>query len=502
MPTRVVEDTDSDDRPRRAGPPSRAPHPHRPAADPSRSGRSCPHDVVEDTDPDDRPRRAGAPRPVRVHPHQTDSRSSPKRTIVPARLVDDTDPDDRPDRAHALDRCRSDHRRRAGVSVPADLDVHRTAVRLDAAGSRATHRLAAVSCWVMELDTTAGSGEDLAGLRGDCRPTGCAVPLDAALEALYPSLRRFAAVVASSDGDPDDLVQEAVVRLLRRRRDRRGPRRLPAPDHGQPGGEPPARSRSPAGGAAAACGSDESKVADYPSDLSVLDVLDPLDRSVVFLIDVDGWPSRQVAEQLGLSDSAVRTRATRARADPAHASRRERTMNDVDDLLERAATRGTPRGVDRILNDARGQATRRRHAVGASVAVVLVVAVAGAVAAVTVGERLVVRGRHRLTTRRGRCRRNRARRRSDRAARRLRGPALGRRRPGPPRDDLDPPGAGAGRLGRGRRRHRRDRPLTRRTESTLLDVFPLDRTIVGAGQPRCTSRRTWRWPTSSSSSSG
>ena len=34
---------------------------------------------------------------------------------------------------------------------------------------------------------------------------------------LYPSLRRFAAVVAPAETDPDDLVQEALVRVLERR---------------------------------------------------------------------------------------------------------------------------------------------------------------------------------------------------------------------------------------------------------------------------------------------
>jgi hypothetical protein len=42
-----------------------------------------------------------------------------------------------------------------------------------------------------------------------------------ALRELYPSLRRFAAVVGRADVDPDDLVQEAFTRLLvsRRRED-------------------------------------------------------------------------------------------------------------------------------------------------------------------------------------------------------------------------------------------------------------------------------------------
>src|SRR2546421_7043445 len=39
---------------------------------------------------------------------------------------------------------------------------------------------------------------------------------EAVFERIYPSLRRFAAVTGSADVDPDDLVQEAVARTLRR----------------------------------------------------------------------------------------------------------------------------------------------------------------------------------------------------------------------------------------------------------------------------------------------
>src|SRR5688500_8984381 len=44
---------------------------------------------------------------------------------------------------------------------------------------------------------------------------GVATSDDQLFAELYPSLRRFAAV-ADVDGDPDDLVQEAVARTLRR----------------------------------------------------------------------------------------------------------------------------------------------------------------------------------------------------------------------------------------------------------------------------------------------
>ena len=37
---------------------------------------------------------------------------------------------------------------------------------------------------------------------------------EARFAALYPSLRRFAAVVADAGVDPDDLVQDALVRVV------------------------------------------------------------------------------------------------------------------------------------------------------------------------------------------------------------------------------------------------------------------------------------------------
>lgn len=132
------------------------------------------------------------------------------------------------------------------------------------------------------------------------------------LAGLYPSLRRFAAVVSASDGDPDDLLQSAVERLLRRRADVDDPaaylRRTMV--------NLESNRRRGLGRLRVALSSLSRSTDDpdaYPSDLGVLDSLEPVDRSVVFLIDVEGWPSKDVAGQLGLTDSAVRTRATRAR---------------------------------------------------------------------------------------------------------------------------------------------------------------------------------------------
>lgn len=131
---------------------------------------------------------------------------------------------------------------------------------------------------------------------------------------LYPGLRRFAAVVASSEDDPDDLVQEALARTLargplaaldnpgaylrrtitnlssnRRRslgRWRRARRRLVVADDAMPA---------------------------YPSDLGLLDSLEPLDRAIVYLVDIERRPAEEVALMVDLSAGAVRSRATRAR---------------------------------------------------------------------------------------------------------------------------------------------------------------------------------------------
>lgn len=134
-------------------------------------------------------------------------------------------------------------------------------------------------------------------------------------DALYPALRRFAAVVADMDMDPDDLVQDALLTVLERRalsnidnpqaylkraivnlssnrRRRAGRWRVLLPRLQE----------------------DAHTTDSYPSDLGLLDHLDPLDRAIVFLADVDGLEHSVIAEQLGLSDAATRKRASRARA--------------------------------------------------------------------------------------------------------------------------------------------------------------------------------------------
>ena len=141
--------------------------------------------------------------------------------------------------------------------------------------------------------------------------------LDGALFAeLYPKLRRFAAVVAPLDLDPDDLLQEAVAQALRA-----GP--LTWLDH------PTAylrrtmtnlaanhnRSRGRARRADLRLITEAASPATetYPSDLAELDRLAPDDRAVLFLADVERLPLAEVAATLGIRPAAARARASRAR---------------------------------------------------------------------------------------------------------------------------------------------------------------------------------------------
>lgn len=133
-------------------------------------------------------------------------------------------------------------------------------------------------------------------------------------ESLYSSLRRFAAVVADSDVDPDDLVQEALVGVLARRT---------IDELDNPAAYLKRSMVNAASGHRRRAGrwrrlvpllaDDGIGVDHYPSDLAILDQLDPLDRAVVFLLDVEGYSGLEAADELGLTHGAVRKRASRAR---------------------------------------------------------------------------------------------------------------------------------------------------------------------------------------------
>ena len=132
---------------------------------------------------------------------------------------------------------------------------------------------------------------------------------------LYGPLRRFAAVVGPIEVDPDDLLQEAVARVLRRKRltDLEHPgaylRRAMvnlASNH--------RRSLARERRALSMFGATVEPVGDvYPSDLNELLGLSPRERAVLYLSEVEGYRYAEIGQLLGCSEAAARKRAMRAR---------------------------------------------------------------------------------------------------------------------------------------------------------------------------------------------
>jgi DNA-directed RNA polymerase specialized sigma24 family protein len=132
---------------------------------------------------------------------------------------------------------------------------------------------------------------------------------------LYPSLRRFAAVVRPVEEDADDLVQEALVRTLSigQLSDldepaaylRKAILRIAANRRRSLG-------RRRRWLTATATLAPTSYVPSYPSALDDLRRLDARERAVLYLSVVEGRPHREIASILGCSEEAARTRASRA----------------------------------------------------------------------------------------------------------------------------------------------------------------------------------------------
>lgn len=135
----------------------------------------------------------------------------------------------------------------------------------------------------------------------------------AAFAGMYRDLRRFAAAVAPPDVDPDDLVQEALARTLRR-----GPFSMledPASylrtailnlarNHHRDTARRTLLGRRVA---------EDTVTTDvYPSDFVDLSRLTVDQRAVLYLRHVDGLPVPAIAELLGISEQAVRARSSRA----------------------------------------------------------------------------------------------------------------------------------------------------------------------------------------------
>jgi RNA polymerase sigma factor (sigma-70 family) len=135
------------------------------------------------------------------------------------------------------------------------------------------------------------------------------------LREIYGQLRRFAAVVAPLDLDPDDLVQEALVRALRLR---------PLKDYDDLGAylrramlnlaANARRQTSRYQRALVRLGGDtESPLASYPSDLLILYALSPDVRAVLYLAAVEGLSYAEIGGLVGCSEAAARARACRGR---------------------------------------------------------------------------------------------------------------------------------------------------------------------------------------------
>ena len=142
------------------------------------------------------------------------------------------------------------------------------------------------------------------------------MPLDdfAIFDSLYPALRRFAAVVADADMDPDDLVQDALAATLSRRELHE--LEYPKAYLEQAIINVASNGRRRAGTLAKLLPrlrGDTERVDAYPSDISVLDQLAPLDRAVIYLADIDRLPHDLIATELAMTPAAVRKRVSRAR---------------------------------------------------------------------------------------------------------------------------------------------------------------------------------------------
>lgn len=134
------------------------------------------------------------------------------------------------------------------------------------------------------------------------------------IASLYPSLRRIAAVAGSVDVEPDDLVQEALLRTLRRG---------PISDLDNPLAylrrtivNLASNQRRSLGRKRTALGRlvvEEGLSPSYPADIEGILDLPPRQRAILYLVEVEDWPYAEAAAQLGITTMAARALANRAR---------------------------------------------------------------------------------------------------------------------------------------------------------------------------------------------
>lgn len=134
------------------------------------------------------------------------------------------------------------------------------------------------------------------------------------ITALYPALRRIAAVAGSVEVEPDDLVQEALVRILRKRKisDLDNPlaylqKAIVNLASNQ------RRSLGRRRRAVARLSVEESWLPSYPADIEAILDLPPKHRAILYLVEVEDVPYAEAADQLGMTTMAARAMASRAR---------------------------------------------------------------------------------------------------------------------------------------------------------------------------------------------
>jgi RNA polymerase sigma-70 factor (ECF subfamily) len=136
------------------------------------------------------------------------------------------------------------------------------------------------------------------------------------VDDLYPALRRFAAVTAPADLEPDDLLQEALVKVLKRHSlsdlDHPGAYlrktmvNIAASHYRRRGAERRALHRA---GASYDLQTDPA----YPSDVAELGGLPPMQRAALYLAEVEGFRYEEIGQMLGCSRAAARKNASRGR---------------------------------------------------------------------------------------------------------------------------------------------------------------------------------------------
>jgi RNA polymerase sigma factor (sigma-70 family) len=133
--------------------------------------------------------------------------------------------------------------------------------------------------------------------------------------SIYPAMRRFAAVTAPIEMEPEDLLQDAVAATLKRHRliDLDNPatylRRVML---NQASNYRRRRSSERKALRSLATSMPDARPT-YPSDLSELMWLTAKQRAVLYLSEVEGYRFAEVARMLGCSEPAARMAATRAR---------------------------------------------------------------------------------------------------------------------------------------------------------------------------------------------